>query len=150
MHAHPPDTCMDKNNPPRTLGVFKPVGHTVIAFRSDADLQSAVHALAEQGFSNASWVRYTPDEMSALVDVELEDASPLAAFGYELDLAKVHRVLAEQRCSFLVVHAPSKEQAEEVATIARTMKAVAAQHYGTFMIEDVVEFTPGTPPLPEA
>ncbi|OGB30456.1 MAG: hypothetical protein A3F78_14745 [Burkholderiales bacterium RIFCSPLOWO2_12_FULL_61_40] len=148
MHENAPETCMDKNNPPLTFGVFKPVGHTVMAFQSDTDLQAAVHALAEHGFSSATWVRYAPDEMSALVDVELQDASPLAAFGYELDLAKVHRILAEQGCSFLVVHAPGKEQAERVADIARTMKAVAAQHYGTFVIEDVVEFTPGPAPVP--
>ena len=148
MHVNASETCMDKNNPPRTLGVFKPVGHTVMAFRSDADLQSAVHALAERGFSSLAWVRYTPDEMSALVDVELEDASPIATFGYELDLAKVHRILAEQGCSFLVVHAPGEEQADMVADIAHTMKAVAAQHYGIFMIEDVIEFTPGSAPVP--
>ena len=36
---------MDKTNPPTTFGAFKPVGHTVIAFRSDADMQVAVNAL---------------------------------------------------------------------------------------------------------
>lgn len=147
MHENAPETCMDKSNPPLTFGVFKPVGHTVIAFQSDTDLQSAVHALAEHGFSNLTWVRYTPDEMAALVDAELQSASPIATFGYELDLAKVHRALADSGCSFLVVHAPDKSQAEVVATIARTMKAVAAQHYGTFMIEEVVEFTPGATPI---
>lgn len=148
MHEKAPETCMDKNNPPLSFGVFKPVGHTVMAFQSDTDLQSAVHALTEHGFSNLSWVRYTPEEMSILVDAELQSASPLATFGYELDLTKVHRILAEQGCSFLVVHAPGKEQAEMVADIAHTMKAVAAQHYGTFMIEDVIEFTPGPAPVP--
>lgn len=134
---------MDKTNPPKTFGVFKPVGHTVIAYPSDADLQAAVNLLTEAGFDNSTWVRYTPAEMKAQVDLELQTASPLASFGYELDLVKAHGVLAETGCSFLVVHAPDEAQAERVAAVARATKATAAQHYGTFMIEDVMALAPG-------
>lgn len=134
---------MDKTNPPRTFGVFKPVGHTVIAYASAADLQAAVNLLAEEGFDESTWVRYAPAEMKAQVDSELQTASPLASFGYELDLVKAHGVLAERGCSFLVVHAPDEGQAERVAAVARATKAITAQHYGTFMIEDVIALTPG-------
>lgn len=134
---------MDKTNPPRTFGVFKPVGHTVIAYVSAADLQAAVNLLAEEGFDDSTWVRYAPAEMKAQVDSELQTASPLASFGYELDLVKAHGVLAERGCSFLVVHAPDEGQAERVAAVARATKAITAQHYGTFMIEDVIALTPG-------
>lgn len=133
---------MDKANPPMAWGVFKPVGHTVMAFQSDVDLQSAVRALKERKFENSAWVSYSPVEMRALVDSELQAASSIATFGYEIDLAKLHRALAERGCSFLVVHAPDKAQANVVAEIARTMKSVAAQHYGTFMVEELVEFLP--------
>jgi hypothetical protein len=81
--------------------------------------------------------------MLAQVDAQLIAASPLAAFGYELDLIKIHRAMAQQGCSFLVVHAPEETQAEQVATVARTSHAVAAQHYGTFMIKEVLQPTPG-------
>src|SRR5512133_125269 len=134
---------MDKTNPPRTFGVFKPVGHTVIAYASAADLQAAVNLLAEEGFDESTWVRYAPAEMKAQVDSELQTASPLASFGYELDLVKAHGVLAERGCSFLIVHAPDEAQAERVAAVARATKAITAQHYGTFMIEDVIALTPG-------
>ena len=130
---------MDKTNPPKTLGVFKPVGHTLIAFRSDADLQVAVKLLAEAGFADSACVRYTPAEMMAQVESELLTASPLASFGYELDLVKAHGILAQDGCSFLVVHAPEDDQAERVAVVARATKAVTAQRYGTFMIEDVIK-----------
>lgn len=36
---------MDKTHPPETFGVFKPVGHTVMAFRSAIDQH--VHALED-------------------------------------------------------------------------------------------------------
>lgn len=128
---------MDKTNPPETFGVFKPVGHTVIAFRSTIDEQAAVNALLDQKFLASALVRYSPEEMMAQVDAELQKASALAGFGYELDLIKVHRTLAEDGCCFLVVHAPDDAQAESVATVARTTNAVAAQHYGRFMIEEI-------------
>ena len=134
---------MDKTNPPRTFGVFKPVGHTLIAFKTDADLQMAVNLLTEAGFADSTFVQYTPAEMKTQVDSELQTASPLAGFGYELDLVKAHGTLAESGCSFLVVHAPEEAQAESVATVARTTNAVTAQHYGTFMIEDILTPPPG-------
>ena len=139
---------MDKTNPPRTFGVFKPVGHTLIAFKTDADLQMAVKLLTEAGFADSTFVQYTPAEMKIQVDSELQTASPLAGFGYELDLVKVHGTLAESGCSFLVVHAPEEAQAERVATVAQATNAVTAQHYGTFMIEDVITPAPGSAAAP--
>jgi len=132
---------MDKANPPESFGVFKPVGHTVMAFRSMDDLEVAAAALNQQGFSHAAMVRYTPQEMEQQADAEQRAAGPLAAFGYELGLVKMHQELAKNGCSFLVVHAPTDEMAQRVAHIARTMKAQAAQHYGRFMIQEVVEQT---------
>jgi hypothetical protein len=137
---------MDKIDPPKTLGVFKPVGHTVMAYRSEADLQVALNSLAEAGFHDSACSRYTPAEMKAQADSHLQSASPLATFGYELDLVKAHGALAESGCSFLVVHAPEDAQAERVAAVARATKAVTAQHYGTFMIEDVIALPPGKAP----
>lgn len=138
---------MDKTNPPETLGVFKPVGHTVVTFRCDDDLQTAMSALLEQRFSTSALARYSPEEMKALVDAELENAGPLASFGYELDLVKLHRTQAQEGCSFLIVHAPDDEQAQRVAAVARATHAIAAQHYGTFMIEELSGMAPADTPM---
>ena len=134
---------MDKSNPPESFGVFKPVGHTVMAFRSAADLQAASSALQANGFVGEALVRYTPEEMSAQVDAQEKAASPLASLGQELNLITAHRALAQSGCHFLVVHAPDDEQAERVAAIARSMKAVSAQHYGSFIIEELIDLPPG-------
>ena len=48
---------MDKSHPPLSFGVFKPVGHTVIAFRTVIDLESAAQALRDQGFEAAALVQ---------------------------------------------------------------------------------------------
>ncbi len=129
---------MDKTHPPESFGAFKPVGHTVIAYREDAHLQSAVAALRQLGFANTALVSYTPQEMAQQAAAEQLAAGPLAGFGYELDLVKMHLGLAQEGCSFLVVHAPKSEQAAQVADIARSTLARAAQHYGRFMIEEVI------------
>lgn len=134
---------MDKTNPPVTFGVFKPVDHTVITYRTPADMQSGVDALAALGFNISDTARYSPQDMLAQVDAQLIAASPLASFGYELDLIKIHRAMAQEGCSFLVVYAPEEAQALQVAKVAQTSHAVAAQHYGTFMINEVLEPTPG-------
>ena len=134
---------MDKANPPETFGVFKPVDHTVIAFWSSADLELAVAALAGLGFVTAGFARYSPEDMLAQIDAELLTKSPLASFGYELDLIHAHRLLAQKGCNFLVVHVPQKARADQVTQVARDAHAAAAQHYGTFLVEDLLEPGPG-------
>lgn len=133
---------MEKNDLPEAFGVFKPVGHIVIAFRSAADQQAAAQALLQQGFAASALVRFTPDEMKNQVDADMAAASALASLGQELNLVKAHRALAESGCSFLVVHAPDDDLAERVAAVARTMQAVAAQRYGRFIIEELIDQAP--------
>lgn len=134
---------MDKNNPPTTFGVFKPVGHTLIAFQTEVELQSAVAALSALGFPHSSMVQYSAAEMADQVDAELLTASPVANFGYELDLIRVHGDLAKKGCSFLLVDAPTDDLAAKVAKFVRSIQPATAQHYGRFMIEDLTEKGPG-------
>jgi len=134
---------MDKKNPPTTFGVFKPVGHTLIAFHTEDELASAVVALKAMGFVDDSMARYSAAEMTAQIKAELLTASPLSTFGYELDLVHMHEDMAKNGCSFLVVNAPTDAQAAQVAELVRSIKPVTAQHYGRFMIEDLTETAPG-------
>lgn len=134
---------MDKSNPPTTFGVFKPVGHTLMAFSTEEALQFAKVALAEQGFGPARLVEYSPQEMLTQVDAELQTASPLANFGYELDLVRMHKAFAEDGCSFLVVETGDDASARLVADLVSILQPVTAQRYGRFMIEDLTEKLPG-------
>ena len=134
---------MDKSNPPTTLGVFKPVGHTVIAFADEAQRDEAHRVFAANGFSANCMVRYSPHEMLAQVDAQLLQARPFASLGYEIDLIKAHKVLALGGSHFLVVEAGTDELAEQVASLVKTLKPQTAQHYGTFMIQELTEKSPG-------
>jgi hypothetical protein len=130
---------MDKNHLPISFGVFKPVGHVVMALRSDSDLQAARQALQAQGFEAADLVAYTPREMIDQVDAEVPNASVLAGVGQELNLILAHRALALGGCSFLVVATPHQAQIDSATTVARGVPAVAAQHYGHFIIEELID-----------
>ena len=141
---------MDKTHLPESFGVFKPVGHTVIAFRSADDLQQAVTRLQAQGFADSALTPYTPQQMAAQAQANQLSASPLASMGQELNLIQAHARLAEAGCSFLVVHAPDDAQAEQVAVVARTGHAVAAQRYGRFLIEELIDTPAGQTQVSES
>ena len=130
---------MDKTHPPESFGVFKPVGHTLLVFRSAEVTQSAAAALQADGFAQAALVHYSPAEMLAQVDAELPKAGVLASIGQELNLIKAHRALAVKGCHFLVVHTPDGAAVLRVTAIARRFNAVAAQHYGHFLIDELIE-----------
>jgi hypothetical protein len=133
---------LNKADPPTSFGVFKPVGHILIAFRTVNQLQSATDLLIAQGFEVADLTRYSPQEMIAQVDQDLLEASPLASLGHELDFIRAHRTLAESGCHFLVVQAEGDEKVELVAHIARTAQAVRAQRYGRLVIEEIIDQEP--------
>jgi hypothetical protein len=134
---------MKKNDPPQAFGVFKPVGHVVLSFKTGDDAVAAVDGLAQQGFAAGDLVRYTPAQMMAQVDGDLREASPLASIGQEMNLVKAHRALAEAGFSFVVVRAPDDEAVDRVVAVARSTKAYTAQRYGTFIIEELIDRTPG-------
>ncbi len=141
---------MDKHHHPVSFGVFKPVGHTVIAWRSAADLQAAVQALQAEGFAPDALTRYTPAEMLTQADLDLSAASPLAAMGQELNLVKAQRELAAAGCSFLVVHAPGDDEMARLDAVLARSPAVTAQRYGRLLIEELVATPPGVTQVAES
>lgn len=130
---------MDKNDPPRAFGVFKPSGHTVIAFRNEASLNDAVEALVRTGFPESALTIYTPEEMLTQSQSDIDNAGTLATVGQELNLVKVHHDIARRGGHFLVVETDDDEQAEKAAAVARQFGAELAQRYGKFMVEELID-----------
>ena len=130
---------MEEGSRNKAFGVFKPVGYIVASFRSEEDMARASAALQDAGFGADAQRRYSAVEMLRQADIDIQQASPLASVGQELNLVKAHRELARQGQCFLVVHAPSGEQTEKVAAVMRANHATRAQKYGTLMIEELVE-----------
>lgn len=141
---------MDKNHIPESFGVFKPVGHTVIAYRGSAALEAGLQALRAQGFVAEALVCYSPAEMMAQADAEIAGAGALASMGQDLNLVKAQRELAQSGCSFVVVHAPGSDEADRVDAALRGSPAVAAQRYGRLIIEELIETPRGTRQVSES
>lgn len=129
---------MDKNQPPRSFGVFKPTGYTLIALASQQDADAAFEALLHKGADAGAMVRYTPSEMQAQVRSDLHTASPFAAVGQELNLVRAHGELAAAGSHFIVVPTSDDESLERVREILPLQGVVAAQRYGAFIVEDLV------------
>jgi hypothetical protein len=133
---------MDMNQPIESWGVFNPVNHTLITFKDAASMHQAAIHLLSGGFAAKSLLRYSPEEMVRQVDSELPQASALAEFGQELNLIKSHRALALRGCSFLLVHAPDDTSQLRVDALIKNMKALTAQRYGRFIIEELATQEP--------
>ncbi|HEY4067543.1 MAG TPA: hypothetical protein VGM74_11645 [Burkholderiaceae bacterium] len=123
---------------PQAYGVFKPVGHVIVALPSENDRDDAVAGLLQAGFVAEDIHAYTPSEMIAQADDEIAHASALAGVGQELNLVKAHRELAQQGSSFLVVRAHDTHEAEQIAEVATRCHASRAQRYGSLVIEELI------------
>lgn len=122
-----------------SFGVFKPVDHVVVSFPSARQADDAERALADMGLSGDEVRRYSDREMIEQIDRDLARASPLASIGQEVNLVRAHRALAEQGYHWLIVHADDDMRAGQVAEAVRRCGAERAQHYGHFIIEELLE-----------
>lgn len=120
-----------------SFGVFKPVGHVVISFPQAGQADEAVLRLQRLGAGAVT--RYSDREMLRQIDADVARASPLAAVGQEMNLVLAHRELAARGYHWLVVAAGSDAQARQIAEAARACGAERAQHYGHFIIEELIE-----------
>jgi hypothetical protein len=130
---------MDKSNPERTFGVFRPTGHLVISFPTAKDQDGAAQQIGAAGLEGDAITRYSPAEMLAQTTEDLARAGVMATIGQDLNLVKAHRELAERGYHFLVVKVDNDAQARQIADIAEGHHAERAQHYGRFIIEEMIE-----------
>ena len=124
---------------PRSFGVFKPVGHVVISFPEAGQAARAGQALAALGLPEGAVRHYSDREMLAQIDEDIAHASPIAAVGQEMNLVLAHRALAARGYHWLVVQVGNDDQAAQVAKAAQDCGAERAQHYGHFIIEELIE-----------
>ena len=122
-----------------SFGVFKPVDHVVISLPDAQSAERAAQAVAQAGVPSGAVHRFTDREMIVRIDHDLQQASPLASIGQEMNLVKAHRELAERGYHWLVVRAEDDDQAQAIAAAAEGCGAERAQHYGRFIIEELID-----------
>lgn len=133
-----------------SFGVFKPVGHTVISFPDAEHAEQARQALAGIGVQGDAVRHYTDTEMLSQIANDLQQASPLAAVGQEMNLVMAHKALAERGYHWLVVKTPDDDLARRVADCVKPLGAERAQLYGRFIIEELIEHPGDEPQVAES
>jgi hypothetical protein len=123
---------------PEAYGVFKPVGHVVVSFAPEADLQGAVNALLGEGFGQDEVIVYSSLKMKRQCEADIAQAGVLSTVGQELNLVKALRDLADQGYGFVMVRASKDEAVQRVAAVARRFHAQRAQKFGRLVIEELI------------
>ena len=134
---------MHQADHPTPAGIFNPAGSVIITLRTAADQQAMAEALAAEGIASADIVRYSPEEMLAVIDTALPNVGPLAPFGQELKIAEERRVLAAQGCSFLFITPLDDDFAARLKATVNRLRAPTAQQYGWLVIEELTDRTTG-------
>ncbi len=120
-----------------SFGTFKPVGHVLVGIPADVSALRLERALQAVGFdSGLVWItpRESAEELQALID----DASPLAGFGYEITLMRRYVELSRSGYRWLLVKNDGNEQAQAVGDAARTAGATLAVRYGRLVVEELI------------
>jgi hypothetical protein len=129
---------MTKADHPQSFGAFKPVGHVVVALPDDKSAAEAARALRAAGFDADDILEYTAAEENDEMDRMLQHASDFSGFGYEVQLMRRYKALAEQGASWLIVYAPDDPSATRVADTVRAHGALMAEKYHRLVIEDLI------------
>lgn len=120
---------MRLQRPLSLFGVFKPIGHTLVAFRTLNELRAARQTLVSMGFDADALVEYLSEEMLHQTEAEIRATESSADFASDIDLLHARKQLAEQGCVFLIVDAPNPAKAVLVSGLLSRTRPATAQHY---------------------
>ena len=120
-----------------SFGTFKPVGHVLIGIKAGSGMQALEVALRSAGLA-ADLVWVTPKESAEELQALIDDASPLAGFGYEITLMRRYLELSRSGHRWLLVSVGDDETAQKVGDAARVAGATLAVRYGTFVVEELI------------
>ena len=123
---------------PTSFGVFKPVGHVMMGLPTQAQVDALVSALHGAGWPASGVRQFAPLESVAELRAMVDNAGPLAGFGYEITLLKRYLALTEEGCRWLLVQAVDSERAAAAAALARASGATLAVYYRTLTVEELI------------
>jgi hypothetical protein len=123
---------------PTSFGVFKPVGHVMMGLPTQTQLDALVSALHDAGWPAPGVRQFSPRESVAELRAMVDNAGPLAGFGYEITLLKRYLALTEEGYRWLLVQTEDSESATAAAALARASGATIAVHYRTLTVEELI------------
>ncbi len=131
-------TRMTKEDFPVSFGVFKPVGHVVVALKDDEVAEQMAGALLERGFAEDDVLQFRSEEMSERLKTHLRHVSGTAGFGTELKFMEYYDELAAEGYGWLIVYTPDPKQEPIVAEVAGQFNARLAHKYNRLVTEELI------------
>jgi hypothetical protein len=132
IHAAEADTL------PTSFGVFKPVGYVMTGVPTQAQIEALISALHGAGWPTSGVRQFSPRESVAELRAMVDNAGPLAGFGYEITLLKRYLALTEEGYRWLLVQAEDSERAAAAAALALASGATLAVYYRTLTVEELI------------
>ena len=126
-----------KDQPASTFGVFNPVGFVALAFAASASATSARGRLLAGGFDAADVIAYSGVDVIANAEAARPHQGILSFLAEEREAADAYETLAKAGSSFLLVRAPSDDDAARVMNVVRRFGVQRAEHYGELTFTDL-------------
>ena len=123
---------------PTSFGVFKPVGSVMVGLPDQAQADALEAALQRLGWANDEIAHFVPTDTIEELEQMVENAGPLAGFGYELTLLRRYLALSQKGTKWLLVQVKDNDHAGMVADSARASGAILAVHYKTLTVEELL------------
>ena len=123
---------------PSSFGVFKPVGSVMVGLPAQAQADALGTALQQLGWASEEMAHFVPSDTIEELEQMVENAGPLAGFGYELTLLRRYLALSQKGTKWLLVQVKDNEHAATVAESARASGAILAVHYKTLTVEELL------------
>lgn len=123
---------------PTSFGVFKPVGSVMVGLPDQAQADALEAALQRLGWANDEIAHFVPTDTIEELEQMVENAGPLAGFGYELTLLRRYLALSQKGTKWLLVQVKDNDHAGMVAESARASGAILAVHYKTLTVEELL------------
>lgn len=131
-------TRMTKEDFPVSFGVFKPVGHVVVALSTDEVAQEMNQALLDRGLAAEDIVFFRADEMSEKLKTHIPHISGTAGFGTEIQFMRHYDELAATRHGWLIVYTADSDQEPLVQELAEQFNAKLAHKYNLLVTEELI------------
>jgi hypothetical protein len=123
---------------PTQFGVFYPLGHVVVAFRSREDAERMRQLLLDGGYDERDVTLWSDAEVAVGARELRQSASVIAKiFGAELEAMDKHIELADAGYTFLVAYSPSDLDTKRLMNVAHRFRYALAQKYDRFSITEL-------------
>lgn len=128
---------MGESNLPTEFGIFYPTGWIVVAFPEMESAQRVRNDLLTGGYSEEECKLVRGDQVIPTAAAQLDDASWLGRLGKADEMLQQHLTAAKRGSAFIVVYAPSDDEAERVMNVVRRVPFEFAHRYRRFAIQEM-------------